>query len=120
MTRWRRNDVESTISSARFGIMLGALVALAIIGLSPVSAEIQETSGDLLDEIESIRSNVPGRDSEGFVPPASGEIDLWRTIAEAFLNEDIGTVDSLITAWFPAYQLFLFTDTANRALSRLF
>ncbi|MFH1314716.1 MAG: hypothetical protein ABIJ00_16040 [Candidatus Eisenbacteria bacterium] len=90
---------------ALFVLLLAALLSL------PACAEIQPASGDLLDEIESIRTNMPGRDTEGFTPPEGGDLDIWRTIVEALLDEQAGTVDSLITIHFPEYELLLYVDT---------
>ncbi len=91
-------------------IALFAFLFPALFGLA-ARAEIQPAAGDLLDEIESIRGNMPGRDSEGFSPPGSADLDTWRTIAEALLDEQAGIVDSLITIHFPEYELLLYVDT---------
>jgi hypothetical protein len=94
-------------------LWLAAGLVLFIGALAPDGAagEILEISADLLDEIEDIRSDMPGRDSEGFDPPSGADADIWRTIAAALLAEEIDTVDSLVSTCFPEYQLYLFTDT---------
>jgi hypothetical protein len=91
-------------------IALSVFLLVALLNL-PACAEIQPVSGDLLDEIESIRGNMPGRDSEGFAPPESADLDIWRTIVEALLDERAGIVDSLITIHFPEYELLFYVDT---------
>jgi len=90
--------------------VLAAFILPLVLGLH-ARAEIQPASGDLLDEIESIRGNMPGRGSEGFSPPGSADLNIWRTIAEALLEEQAGTVDSLLTTHFPDYELLLYVDT---------
>ncbi len=105
------NEIRFVIGSLGRLLVLSLLLLLSVLGVAGAATEIPEISGDLLGEIESIRSDMPGRDSEGFAPPTGEDMDLWRTIASALLEEEAGTVDSLVMACFPKYQLFLFTDT---------
>jgi hypothetical protein len=92
-------------------VVLLNIVVFVCLGAWDASAGIGEIGGDLLDEIEAIRSNMPGRNSEGFDPPTSGDLGIWRMIAEALLIEEVDTADSLVALHFPEYGLFLFTDS---------
>ncbi len=84
-----------------------------IIGLFPVAlhADVGEESGDLMDEIEFIRVNMPGSGAEGFVPPSYIELNRWEDISESFLDGHPDVVDSLIGLYFPSYEIVRFTDT---------
>lgn len=106
----RLKGLPARVGAARLVIVLSAIAALTVFA-KPAPAEIQEVSGNLLDEIEAVRVNMPGRDSEGFVPPTTDELDLWRSIIESLLGENADTVDSLLAVHFPEYRIFLFTDT---------
>ena len=91
-------------------VLLLVIILSALLGPRAYAA-IQPAGGDLLYEIESIRADMPGRDSEGFSPPGSADLDTWRNIAGALLEEQAGTVDSLVMAHSPDYQLLLYLDT---------
>ena len=80
-------------------------------GVVVVRAAIVSESGDLLNAIETVRANMPGRDDEGFVPPTGTELDLWRDLMQALLADDVGTVDTMLTTHFPFYELVHYTDS---------
>ena len=48
-----------------------AILLFASTGNASIQAQIPTKRGDLIQEFESIRDNMPNRDSEGFVPPTS-------------------------------------------------
>jgi len=97
----------------RIACMSVKLSLALIIGVFPVAlhADVGVESGDLMDEIEFIRVNMPGSGAEGFVPPSYIELIRWEDISESFLNGHAEEVDSLTDLYFPAYEIVRFTDT---------
>ncbi|MBD3179442.1 MAG: T9SS type A sorting domain-containing protein [Candidatus Latescibacteria bacterium] len=92
--------------------VLTAVIIIVCLPLSAGLADIPEESGDLMDEIESIRVNIPGSGDEGFEIPTSTELNNWREICESLLLGRVEEVDSLVTDYFPTiYEFVLFTDT---------
>lgn len=49
--------------------------------------------GELRARIESIQDAMPRRGSEGFVPPTSADLDRWRAIVDALIDDDTTAVD---------------------------
>jgi hypothetical protein len=83
-----------------------------IVGTFPGYSQILQESGDLKNEIISIRNNMPGSGSEGFLKPSSADLSDWQEIISAMLDGEYLDADSLIQVKFPYYELILFTDTS--------
>ncbi|MBD3179441.1 MAG: T9SS type A sorting domain-containing protein [Candidatus Latescibacteria bacterium] len=97
--------------------MLTAVLVFICLPFATGFADIPEESGDLMDEIEIIRINMPGKGEEGFVIPTSSELNNWREVSESFLCGHMDEVDSLVNLYFPSvYQLVHFTDTGYQDL----
>jgi hypothetical protein len=75
-------------------------------------SQIPQESGDLKNEIISIRNNMPGSGSDGFVKPLLTELSDWREIISAMLDGEYLDAGGLIQDKFPYYELILFTDTS--------
>ncbi|MCA9735310.1 MAG: T9SS type A sorting domain-containing protein [Deferribacteres bacterium] len=90
-----------------------AILLFASTGNASIQAQIPTKRGDLIQEFESIRDNMPNRDSEGFVPPTSEELAKWRSVIQAMLAENWSDAYTLIQTDFPEYELFQYTDTGN-------
>lgn len=88
-----------------------SLTLILVVFPAALQADIEEESGDLMDEIEFIRVNMPGSGDEGFVPPSYIELNRWEDISESFLNGHAEEVDSLIDLYFPEYEIVRFTDS---------
>ena len=73
--------------------------------------EIIRRSANLITEITTIRNNLPGSGSEGFVLPSEEDLLNWQKLMFFFIQADTSRVDSLIQAHFSFYQLYVFTDT---------
>lgn len=105
----KQMEEETDFNNSR---VLLAVFLVILIPLSPVFADMPGESGDLMDEIEIIRINMPGSGDEGFVTPASNELSNWREICEVFLEEEMEEVDSLVNEHFPnVYDFVHFIDT---------
>ncbi|MFQ5823356.1 MAG: T9SS type A sorting domain-containing protein [bacterium] len=87
------------------------IITFFITGITTTHAQIVDLSGDLLDQIESIRSHMPGRDSEGFVKPSKAELTGWRELITALLEGRLENANTLVQSEFSFYQLYRFTDT---------
>lgn len=87
------------------------IFSFIITRITPTQAQIVDLSGDLLDQVQTIRNNMPGAGSEGFVKPTNEELDDWRNLITNLIDGRYTTADSLVHANFPFYQLFRFTDT---------
>lgn len=96
-----------THAAARTAAVLALVAGLFA---APVRAGIPQESGDLLDAIEVIRANMPLPGSEGFEPPSSLELSRWRLVCDAFLDDQPEAVDSLISLYFPSYEIVTFID----------
>ena len=88
------------------------VVALAtgIVFLFATARAEGPVAGDLLAEIETIRTNMPGSGDEGFATPSSTDLDTWQTIMQALLDDQPATAGAPIAA-FPSYELITFCDT---------
>lgn len=70
---------------------------------------LTNVNGDLLEHVETLRSAMPGRDSEGFVKPSARDLIDWRVM-----------IDAMVTASFPSYPFLRFTDTGTGYFDRVY
>ena len=75
-------------------------------------SQIPQESGNLKNKIISIRDNMPGSGSEGFIKPSSTDLNNWRVIISKMLDGEYLYADSLIQEYFSFYELISFTDTS--------
>ena len=100
-----------TSNPSVFTIRAAAMLILGLCLMSAqLNADIPRESGDLMEAIETIRINMPGSGSEGFVPPSALDLSRWRLVCEAFLDDEPEVVDSLISLYFPSYEIIDFVD----------
>jgi len=94
-------------SAARTAVICAVGVGLLA---APLRADIPQESGDLMEAIEVIRVNMPLTGSEGFVPPSSLDLSRWRLVCDALLDDEPEVVDSLVSLYFPSYEIVTFVD----------
>jgi hypothetical protein len=101
---------------------LYASVAVLLILTSravPIASSIQlsagcviDGSGDLIDEIRSMASLLPGPESDGMVVPTVAQMGAWEHLLDATEEGDLATACGVIaTHGFP-YDIVRYTDTA--------
>jgi len=96
-----------TYPAARTAAILAVGVGLLA---APLHTETPQETGNLMEAIEVIRVNMPLSGSEGFEPPSSLDLSRWRLVCDAFLNDEPEVVDSLISLYFPSYEIVTYVD----------
>lgn len=92
-------------------IFVGFMSALVSGVFVTNNAQIVEISKDLLEQVQTIHSEMPRADSEGFIQPTNEELANWRELITTMLEGNYELADTLVQANFPFYQLYRLTDT---------
>lgn len=79
--------------------------------VQPSAGCVVEGSGDLIDEIRSISSLLPGPDSNGMVVPTTAQMGAWEQLLDAIEESDLATACSLIATYSFPYHIARYTDT---------
>ncbi|KAA3659427.1 MAG: T9SS C-terminal target domain-containing protein [Calditrichaeota bacterium] len=96
-----------------FNIFCVSILLFIGYNCTQVQAEIPTRSANLVTDFSGIKNTMPGRESEGFVPPTDDELANWRIVIQTMLAEDWDGAHALIQQNFPMYSLFRYTDTGN-------
>jgi hypothetical protein len=77
----------------------------------PLGGCVVDDSGDLIDEIRSIGSLLPGPDSNGMVVPTAAQMAAWEQLLDATEEGDLARACGVIAAQGFPYQIVRYTDT---------
>lgn len=97
--------------------LLGAILWTLIFASAPGAASIQASldcvvtdSGDLLEEISAISSQLPWRDSDGMLVPTTAQMAAWEQLIEAISTLDLASACTVIQENQFPYQIVRYTD----------
>jgi len=103
--------VEMQLTNVGVRFMVVLVFAIILAAGFPLEAQIVENTEDLLGRFQTIRDNMPGSGSEGFLKPGNEDLQHWRALVTALIEGQFEKADSLGRANLPFYTLYRFTDT---------
>jgi hypothetical protein len=77
----------------------------------PSAGCVLDASGDLIDEIRSIASLLPGPDSNGMVVPTPAQMEAWEQLLKATEEGDLAAACGVIATHSFHYHILRYTDT---------
>lgn len=80
-------------------------------GAQPAAGCVIDASGDLISEIGSISSLLPGPDSNGMVVPTAAQMAAWEDLLDATEDGDLEAACSVILEQGFPYHIVRFADT---------
>lgn len=98
----------------RRSIFLPAFAFLLLNAVHTSGQSVPELAVDLRAHVKSIRAQMPGAGSNGFVSPSSGELTQWRSLVNALLQGEYTRAADSLSRNFKSYRLLRFTDTGYR------